>query len=335
MIHIRRKALSLASVLATAALLAACASTPQAAEPEETAGPIKDTLTFSYSNAVQQLEKVPLHFALENLTADGITTKETFHQTGDEAVQAVARGESDFGTANAPTVFAAIKKGVPIKAIMTAYHPAYLLVAPVDVKNAGDLDGMRVGIQSQVSATTLYTNFALAEYPEAKPEILIVPGSAARVQAIIAGQLDASVVQFADWMTLNEQAPDRFHVIYDVARENSGIIDSVIFTSTATMESDPAYVETFLAALQDQYVATYADEDQLADDIEAILPDTTADRAAELAKTAIEDKIWPVDGGFDNDTIKLTLDALSKAGLLTADTLPTAKECCTAQFVKK
>lgn len=335
MIHARRKSITLASVIATVALLAACSSPATTADPEETTGPIKNTLTFSYSNAVMQLEKVPLHLALDNLTADGITTQETFHQSGDDAVQAVVRGESDFGTANAPTVFAAIKKGVPIKAIMTAYYPAYLLVAPVSVKNAGDLDGMRVGIQSQVSATTLYTNFALAEYPDAAPNILIVPGSAARVQAMIAGQLDASVVQFADWLTLNEQAPNQFHIIYDVAKEKAGIMDSVIFTNTSTLDSDPAYVETFLTALMDEYAAVYEDEAQLADDIAANLPDTSAERAAVLAKTAIDDKIWPTDGGFSDDTITSTLDALANAGLLTADTLPTAEECCTAQYIKK
>ena len=335
---LQRSTLKVGTILAAVALLAACAAPAPAPSKDPGSAevaPIKTSLTFSYSAAVQQLEKVPISLALQNLAKDGVTVKESFHQGGEDAVQAVARGESDFGTSNAATVFAAIKKGVPIKAIMTSYYPAYVFVAPVSAKNAGDLDGMRVGIHAKVSSTTLYTNLALAEYPQAKAQILIVPGSANRVQAMIAGQLDASVLQFADWLTIQKEAPGKFHVIYDVAVEAAGIIDSVIFTNTQTLTADPGYVKQFLGALQSEYASVYTDEKQLADDIATLVPKTTPEEAAELAEISIKDKIWPADGGFTKEKIEATLKALSDAELLTADTLPTFDTCCTTEFLKQ
>ncbi|WP_428931752.1 ABC transporter substrate-binding protein [Microbacterium sp. YY-01] len=327
------------SVLAAAALLltgCGASDTPGTTAPEgDDSGLEQTSLTFSYSASVQQLEKVPIHMALDNLADVGITSmEETFHQGGEDSVQAVARGESDFGVANAPTVFAAIKKGAPIQAIATAYMPAYLVVAPSEVEDVCGLDGKRVGIHAQISATTLYTNMALQQCPTADPEIMIVPGSAARVQAMMAGQLDASAVQFSDWLAMQEQAPGKFNVIFDVAQADLGIIDSVIFTSTATMEQKPNFVRAFIGTLQDTYASVYDNESELAKVIEEIVPDTTAEAAAELAKVSLEDKLWPADGAFDKTTLETTLKALEDSGLLTDETLPTIDECCTSEFLK-
>lgn len=323
-----RKTLIGAAVVTAAVLLtAACASSNSSSKGDE------KSVTFAYSNAIMQVEKVPIALTLENLQKQGMTTKESFFQSGDDTVPAVARGEADFGTANASTVFAAIKKGVPIQAIMSSVSPAYLLVAPTSVANPGDLNGKRVGIQSQISSTTLYTELALANYSSAKPQLLVVPGSSNRVQAMIAGQLDASVVQFADYLTLQAQAPGKFHVIYDVAKENPDIIDSVIFTSTSVIKSDPTSVKNFVAALQTTYGSVYQDPTALAANIERLVPKTAQADAKTLATQTSEDKIWPADGGFSADKINATLTALKSAGLLTDATLPSLSECCTTQFL--
>ncbi len=337
----RRLSAGAALVLAAAVTIVGCASpAPTPSEPapgvSEDAAPAleKDTLTFSYSSAVQQLEKVPLHLALESLGDAGITATESFHQSGEDGVQAVARGESDFGVANAPTVFAAIGKGIPIKAVATAYYPAYVMVATTDVADPCGLTGKRVGIHAQVSATTLYTNMALDGCDDAGADILVVPGSAARVQALIAGQLDASVVQFADVLTLENEAPGKFHVIFDVARENLGIIDSVVFTHVDTVTNSPVYVQTFIDALLATHNAIYGDEAGLAAAIAEVVPETSLEVATELARISIEDLIWPKDGGLSDTEIASTLAALEAAQMIASEDMPTAEDCCTAVFLR-
>jgi ABC-type nitrate/sulfonate/bicarbonate transport system substrate-binding protein len=334
--RLHRTAVKLGVVITASAILAACASSSNDKKGDASGDTsTKKTLNFAYSNAVQQPEKVPLHNALQNLSKDGIQAKELFNQNAEDAIQQVARGEADFGTGNASSVFAAIKKGVPIQAVMTAYLPAYLLVAPTSVNDPGGLDGLRVGIQSKISSTTLYTNLALSKYPNAKPKILVVPGSANRLQAMVAGQMDASVLQDGDWLTLEKKAPGKFHVIYNVTKENPKIIDSVIFAGTNTLKSDPAYVKKFLGAVQKEYAATVSDADKLATSMSTVVPDMKLETAKELAGNMVQDKIWPADGRFDDASLQATLDALKNSELLTADTLPTLKQCCTGEFLSK
>lgn len=321
----------LTSVVASAVLVAAGCSSSGGDSTKH--GSAKSPIRFAYSAAVMQTEKVPLHLTLEQLNEQGQKTSESFSESGDDTVQKVARGEADFGVANVPTVFGAIKKGVPIKAVMTAYFPAYLLVAPTSVANAGQLDGKRVGIQSKVSATTFYTDLALAKYPSVKPKTLIVPSSASRIQAMLAGQLDASVIQFADWLTMQKKAPGKFHILYDVAKANPNITDSVIFTSTKTIASSKDYVKSFLDAVRAEYAKLYSNPSQLATDIMANVQGTTAAGAKELVKFAIGDRIWPADGGFTPDRITATINAIVSSKILSATDLPTLSQCCDTSFV--
>jgi ABC-type nitrate/sulfonate/bicarbonate transport system substrate-binding protein len=334
-----RIALRAGALAAAVAVLAACSSSASGSSGGGGSGSTgsghgtDSTVTLAYSNAVMQVEKVPLHLTLQNLHKNGTETKEAFNKNGNAAVQEVARGEADFGTANAATVLSAIKKGVPIKAVMASYRPFYVFVVPSSVKDAAGLNGKRVGIQSKVSSTTLYTDLALATAPSAKPKILIVPGSANRVQAMIAGQLDASMLQPADWLKLKQKDPGKYHVIYDVAQKNPNIIDSLIFTSTKTIKQKPKYIHRFVAAMQEEYSNVYKKPDQLATDIANIVPKTPQKTANKLVNMLEKDKVWQADGGFNSGTIQATLDALKKAGLFNANELPTASSCCTKKFI--
>jgi len=322
-----------AIILAASVALLGCSSSDGSSASSGGTKAEKNTVNFAYSVAVMQLEKVPLHLAMQDLSSIGMTGKESFSQDANEVVQSVARGESDFGIGNASTVFTAIKTGVPIKAIMTTNLPDYVVAAPSSIANPCDLGGKRVGIQAKVSSVTLYTDMALGGCTGAKPNILVLPGSAARVQAMIAGQLDASAVQYPDMLTLTSKAGDKFHSIYDVASKNPGIIDSVLFTSTATLEKDPNYVKAFVGHVLDQYKKVYEDVPAFAGEIEKAVPNMSAADAQTLAKQATDEKIWPVDGGFGGTAVQDTLDAIAKSGMLPASSLPTASDCCTAKFI--
>lgn len=332
--HFGRATLTAVALTTAATLITACSSSSGGSSSSNNTDVEKSTLTFSYSNATMQVEKVPLHMALGRLDKDGIKTKESFNKEGNDVVQAVARGDADFGTANASTVLSSIKKGVPIKAVLTTYKPFYVLVAASGVKKPADLDGSkRVGIQAKVSSTTLYTDLALNTAPSAKPKILTVPGSANRVQAMMAGQLDASVLQPADWLKLKKKKPGKFHVIYDVAKENPKIIDSLTFTSTKTLKSDPHYVRKVLGTVQKQYDKVYDEPDTLAKHMANDVPKTSDTVAKQLAKSSSEDKIWPADGGLKDTNITATLDAMTKSGMFDNGKLPTTSKCCTTKYL--
>lgn len=298
--------------------------TEVAAEPEE-----KGSLTLAFSNAVPQVEKVPTILAAEQLEDEGYEIELIWLQSSEDPVQAVVRGDADMGSANVSTVFGAAAQGAPIKALMTQNAPSYAMVAPAEIDGPEGLDGLRLGIHAQVSATALYTNLLLEDYPDVQPNLLVVPGSSNRIQALIAGELDASVIQLSDMRVLEEEAPGRFQVLYNYAEEMTDVMDSAMFVSDQFMTDRPEAVEDMLRALLDAQARVAEDPQVLVDAIVAHVPDTSAEQAQEFADVYLASNVWPEDGNFDDATIQRTVEAIREYGGLEAE--PSVETCCDAE----
>ncbi len=289
----------------------------------------KGSIAVAFSNAVPQVEKVPTILATEQLEDEGYQVNLIWLQSSEDPVQAVVRGDAQIGTANTSTLFGATAQGAPVKAISAQNSPSYAMVVPPSVTTPEGLDGLRIGIHAKVSSTSLYTNLLLEDYPNVKPNLVVVPGSANRVQALIAGELDASVVQLSDLQVLEEKAPGKFHVLYNYATEMNDIVDSAIFTSDKFLKENPDAVHDFLNALVAQQKRIKEDPQVLIDGIVANVPEVTATQAKGFADTYLESNVWPEDGNFTDESIAATLDAVKQFGGLDGE--PTAEGCCTKE----
>lgn len=289
----------------------------------------KGSIAVAFSNAVPQVEKVPTILATEQLEDEGYQVNLIWLQSSEDPVQAVVRGDAQIGTANTSTLFGATAQGAPVKAISAQNSPSYAMVVPPSVTTPEGLDGLRIGIHAKVSSTSLYTNLLLKDYPNVKPNLVVVPGSANRVQALIAGELDASVVQLSDLQVLEEKAPGKFHVLYNYATEMNDIVDSAIFTSDRFLRDNPDAVHDFLSALVGQQKRIKEDPQVLIDGIVANVPEVTATQAKGFADTYLESNVWPEDGNFTDESIAATLDAVKQFGGLDGE--PTAEGCCTKE----
>ena len=292
----------------------------------------KPAVKIAFSAATPQVEKIPTIMASDDLKAQGYPVSLTYLQTSEDPVQAVVRGDADFGSASASTVLQAISKGAPVTAVMSANSPAYQIVAPTSVTSPADLGGKRVGIHAAVSSTTLYTNLMFAKFPNVKPQILVVPGSANRIRALVAGQLDSSAIQISDMPTLEQLAPGKFHVIYDVAQKYPFLMDAVIFVRTSFLKSDKPLVKTVLQAILKEQKLAYDNPQRLADAIAKYVPATDASKTQAEANTYTADKVWATNGGFTKRDIQYTLNAMQFGGFLTSPL--SVAQCCDLSVVQ-
>jgi NitT/TauT family transport system substrate-binding protein len=292
----------------------------------------KPPVKIAFSAATPQVEKIPTILASDDLKAQGYPVTLTYLQTSEDPVQAVVRGDADFGSASASTVLQAISKGAPVTAVMSANSPAYQIVAPTSVTSPAGLDGKRVGIHAAVSSTTLYTNLMFAKFPSVKPQILVVPGSANRIRALVAGQLDSSAIQISDMPTLEQLAPGKFHVIYDVAQKYPFLMDAVIFVRTSFLKTDKPLIKTVLQAILDEQKRAYDNPQLLAEGIAKYVPATDAAKAQGQANIYTADKVWATNGGFTKQDIQYTLNAMQFGGFLSSPL--TVAQCCDLSIVQ-
>jgi ABC-type nitrate/sulfonate/bicarbonate transport system substrate-binding protein len=284
-------------------------------------------ISVAFSSAVPQIEKVPTLQALETFKAQGYSIKTTWLQSSEDPVQAVARGDAVFGSASTTAVFTAIAKGVPVVAVTSVLNPAYAIVARKDIAGPADMDGKRLAINAQVSSTTLYANLMTEGLPNVKPKLLVIPGTPARVSAMMAGQADAAVVQLSAVPLLEKKAPGEFHVIYNVGDQQQGQSDSVLFVKKDTLEANRQLVQKVVDGVIKQQAAAYTDTQALADAIAKDVPDMQdAATAKQMAEFYVKSHAWPADGSFAPADLQTTIDRLQNADLLTA-TLA-ADQCC-------
>lgn len=331
-----------AVAIAIAAVLAACggpSSTPSAssgapaslapsAQASSAAPPeAKGSITWAISHAVPQVPDAPRYTAVTTLKSAGYDVKDfLFLEQANDVVQAVTRGDADVGLASSTGVLTAIGQGVPIVVIMAWSRPDYVVVAPVSVADVAGLQGLRFGIHGEVSTTTWIMKLALQKAPGTQPNVLIVPGSANRIQALAAGQLDASAIQLGDEDRLEALAPGKFHVIYDVGREQPNAYDQLVFVSKDTLAKRPDMILDLISASLNGVKEAYADPNALAQIIAANVPKTDAATAATLAARYTESQVWLKDGGLTEAGINATVSSQRESGLLKTDV--TFASCC-------
>jgi hypothetical protein len=165
-----------------------------------------------------------------------------------------------------------------------------------------------------------------------KPNILVVPGSANRIRALVAGQLDSSAIQLSDMPTLEQLAPGKFHVIYDVAQKYPFLMDAVIFVRTSWLKGNKPLIKTVLQSILKEQKAAYDNPQRLAAAIAQYVPSTDAAKAQAEANTYTADKVWATNGGFTKQDIQYTLNAMQFGGFLSSPL--TIAQCCDLSIVK-
>lgn len=305
-----------AAVLTMSILVVGTISACGGPTSDDASGSKQHTIVLSKSHGVFQASDGLDNFVERELHKAGYATESLYLQESEDSVQAVVRGDADFGETNPVALTAAIGQGAPVVAIIGQSRPDYALVAPIDVKSPAELDGLRVGIHTKASTTALLVNLALKNYPDVKPNILVVPGSANRILAMAAGELDASPIQYGDVEKLEELAPGKFHVILRYSAEVVDYIDGMVFTSVDTLKNKPELVEAYIRAVLKGSADLYDEPERLVDVYAASLEGTSRDQAKEIAKIYLDAKVWITDGGFTPETIAFTLDALKTTGLM-------------------
>ena len=287
------------------------AASPTAAAPESPQG----TMSFTIASTSYSIESVPLLAALDELREQGYQIEYPALTAADLVAEGMIRNDFQFGVVGLSAAIVAIQAGAPITNIMTQVDNPWLLYAATDIEACEDLGGRPFAIHSQEAfSTALGNGYVATECPGTEPEYLIISGSENRYAAMIAGEVDASVIGIADAVALEEEAGDRYHQLATFAETLPELIVLNYAANSEWASENPETVATFLAAVLEQH-RRIADEpgyfEQLVetyqDDIGGVITEGAIERYAEL---------YPVDGGFTEERVNASLDFLAEGGFI-------------------
>jgi NitT/TauT family transport system substrate-binding protein len=274
------------ALLATATLvLAGCTGsspTPTAAAP--TGGASADATASEAPEDIGQVRiaitaesgvsVTPGRLAMERLRERGYDVVTQLYPDPITAMQAVIVGEAEIGTADSVVVIQANESGQDFRIFGFENSVGFALVAPVSIESPEDLDGMRVAYHSPGSFTRGLA-FLAAQRFGFEPEWLVIEGSEVRVEALLNGQIDASVIDLEQTVHLQSVAPGEYHVLINFAEDFEGLTGTGLYAPPEWIAEHEQFVLDYVEELNSEFTRVNEDEEYFAEQILRLVGTTT------------------------------------------------------------
>lgn len=208
---------------------------------------------------------LPVLLGLKYLQDEGWTVKTTFFDTPEADYAALSSGDIQIAAGSTPAGLAAIQAGAKFHMLAPNQGVDWVLVGTPDINNCGDLIGKRFALHSLAGTTTSFAKAWLAanctadQLQQVKP--IYIPGAENRLAALLAGQIDATLLDYPNLNEMKAKAPDKFHEIQDFSKDPTiGKIKSSFFSVNDAWyaQNKDATVE-FLKMMMKGYLDTKAD----------------------------------------------------------------------------
>jgi ABC-type nitrate/sulfonate/bicarbonate transport system substrate-binding protein len=247
---------------------------------------------------------------------------EEVNVTGDaNAMRALISGNVDIAWIGSINVLASIQAGANVRAINT-WQPIgdySLVLATGKGTTIADLAGKTFATTGPGALPDQLARLILRKYgiDDAAAHFVQVGGHAARLQAIIGGRADASLINTVT--TLRGVQDGKIIVLTKLSKEFPGLAYSWN-TVRADALGDPqlsAAFQTLTAASIRAARFILANPDEAAEILHERIPDLDAAYLKAVVRDLNSEEVWGVDGGLDPSSEQFTADLNVKLGNLT------------------
>lgn len=277
-----------------------------------------EPLTVAFGD-IPSIESLNLLIAMERTAEAGVPMEITYFNSEDVAVQAVLGGEADIGV-GAP--YALLQNsGAPVRMFFRMSTLLFFPVVNSEIYSGWqDLDGEEVTVHSRGSGTEALMLLMADENGIEYSDVSYVPGSEVRAGAMLQGTIDATIVDAASFRLLQDQGGDRFQRL-PIAGVNA--TDEALYAGLDVLETRADAIEVFVTEL----IRTWEEINETPEVVADLraqyallpdLPDTVASEAATYYAEAVENGVYPADGGEPQDA-RDDIAFLSAAGQVEGD----------------
>lgn len=248
------------------------------------------------------------------------------------AVSGIASNKFQFGAGVAATVMAAQQEqDAPVTFIGDFVRMFWTLVGKNNIKSCEDLDGVRFGLHSPGGVSTaIFKSWFQQNCPDSiKPKIVYVEGSPNRFQGLLAGQLDATMLEVDDTLDL---PADRFGIMVNFSKELPEIEANTIYANDTFLKDHPDVAVNLLAAMSELAKEINADPSVMAGLIKKYKPEL-AKNADSIAQAYVDGDVFIEDGSMSMADLTKTIELYQGAGAIKPGL--TAEDIADRQYLEK
>ncbi|MGH7816560.1 MAG: ABC transporter substrate-binding protein [Candidatus Binatia bacterium] len=256
------------------------------------------------------LYDMPAVLTHERLNRNGWNVSSVEFTRTDLNVQALAQGTIQIANSQVMDPVRATQKGAKLAFLMENNGGEFVMIAKNEIKDCKDTEGKRFAIHGEASTTSLAVKLWLLNDCKVKPNIMVIPGGENRIVAIQNNQIDATLVQLGDWLTLDAKAPGRYHIIKTGNLFN--ISGASFWANVDWLRKNEEVASAYLGELLKTFRMVHTNPKILEPVIAKHLPDMPKNIIAPAIKAYLEVvRAWPQNGGDTSildDTVKFFTD---------------------------
>ncbi len=260
----------------------------------------------------RDVKTLPFDMAVDSLRGQGYDVDVRSLQSFDLVPDVLLRGDAEIGRISAQTVWTAIAKGAPLRAVVEA-NGSWEIVAARDIRSCQDLDGKGTAFSSTHGVNVaMFHRFIADHCPSAKPQLVVISNSSSRAAALLAGQVSAAQLELQDVFHLERQAPGRFYTLIQTSTEFSDVAVFVYAVREDWARQHPDAVRAFIRAFLLAQRAVIDDPQRVRSEATARTTVDAGDAEA-IGATYRTRKLWDANGGLSVTRVLSSLDFLSAA----------------------
>src|SRR3954468_5203336 len=244
-------ALAIAGVLAVAAAPIASA---QSEAPASGGTGVTATIAVGYPSDADAGD-TPSILAINRLNEQGWQVTPTFFDKPETDFAALAADQIQIGIGSTSAALLAQAAGAKYHIIGTQEGIAWLVVGKTEINSCDDLNGKRWALHSPAGVTTGYANFWVKANCSPDVQAALQPqfiqGSDNREAALLADQIDATLLDVGTFADIQQKAPGKFHAIADLAQDPglAGVSSSIVAVNDDYWAQTPQVVVAFLKGM--------------------------------------------------------------------------------------
>lgn len=329
--HFNRTSRGLGLLAAGALVLGACTtgataspssqpSAPPASgssgEPSAAATEMPGTKEFTVAFTSLGMSSAPFLAALDDLRGQGYTIETPEIAESELVTQGTASGEFAFGSGANNSTLTAVEAGANLKVLLNRVNNEWTMYARNDITSCEQLDGKRLAIHSEGAVSTaMVKNYVQENCPGTEPNYLVIPGSPARLAALLADEIDASPLELTDAVTVDLEASDRFSLLASLSQDLPDLQTTSIYVNGDFAAENPGTVYAVVKAVLEQFRQIDGDAAYLEQVASEYVGDVLdAETLDDAAAKYVDLEMFPVNGGLTEENLQYTAEFFGPDG---------------------
>jgi NitT/TauT family transport system substrate-binding protein len=338
------KALRAALILAMATAISGCAGSvptspsptaaalsPGPAGPEASgsasAAPSADpvdgaSISVVYSSDSIGVNDYPTKMAWDTLTERGMNVDLQFVAESELAVQALIRGDVEIAHSTPPIAINANQSDPTIKAFNDYKRQSWSLASQPSIERVEDLAGKTIAVHGETSFTKRVADLIIEEYNLQDVEVVIIPGSEVRAQALLSGQIDATVLDVQDVLNVLHQEPGSIKELVSFGQRFPDLTSGRWIADSDWVDANHEVAKEVLKELINANRRAVADPEATIAEAQAYYTDENPEIIEATIRAFIENDLWTLNGGVTEETALEELQFYIDGGQTTLEATP-------------